>query len=183
MALVEEPTSLPGVVVVKPAVFKDARGYFLESYNFRDFNAAIGEVVEFVQDNHSRSSRGALRGIHYQIKNPQGKLVRVTAGAAFDVAVDLRQSSPYFGKWFGLELSEDNHKQLWIPPGFGHGFLALSETVDFLYKTTEYRFVEHERTVRWDDPSLAIAWPEVPNLLLKDKDRDAPLLVDAEYYP
>ena len=172
MSLAVTPTSLPGVLILEPQVFGDARGFFLESFNARRFAQATGLSVEFVQDNHSRSSQGVLRGLHYQLKQPQGKLVRVVRGRAFDVAVDLRRSSPALGRWTGVELSEDNHRQLWIPPGFAHGFLVLSESVDFLYKTTDYYAPEHERSLRWNDPTVAIDWPLdglVPQLSAKDQ--------------
>ena len=152
-------TSIPDVLIIEPKVFGDARGFFYESFNGRAFDEAVGRHVEFVQDNHSRSSKGVLRGLHYQIQQPQGKLVRVARGAVFDVAVDIRKSSPTFGKWVGVELSEDNHRQLWVPPGFAHGFLVLSETADFLYKTTDYYAPEFERCIRWDDPDVGIDWP------------------------
>ena len=166
------PTAIPDVLIIEPKVFGDTRGFFYESFNGRAFDEAVGRHVEFVQDNHSRSSKGVLRGLHYQIQQPQGKLVRVARGAVFDVAVDIRKSSPTFGKWVGVELSEDNHRQLWVPPGFAHGFLVLSQTADFLYKTTEYYAPEHERCIAWNDPALAIAWPDMgmaPCLSGKDK--------------
>jgi dTDP-4-dehydrorhamnose 3,5-epimerase len=153
--------TIPDVVLIEPKVFGDARGFFFESFNQRAFNEATGTNHEFVQDNHSRSSKGVLRGLHYQIQQPQGKLVRVVQGVVFDVAVDIRKSSPTFGQWVGVELSADNHRQLWVPPGFAHGFLVLSETADFLYKTTEYYAPEHERCIAWNDPALAIAWPDM----------------------
>ena len=166
------PTALPEVLILEPRVFGDARGFFFESYNRRDFQASTGLDVEFVQDNHSRSARGVLRGIHYQLVQPQGKLVRVIAGSVWDVAVDLRKSSPRFGQWAGVELSADNKRQLWVPPGFGHAFLTLSEHAEFLYKTTNYWYPEHERSVVWNDPTLAIAWPLAalgePQLAAKD---------------
>lgn len=152
-------TALPEVLILEPKVFGDARGFFLESFNAKTFRDATGLDVEFVQDNQSRSSRGVLRGVHYQNPNPQGKLVRAIQGAVFDVAVDLRRSSPNFGKWVGVELSGENHRQLWVPAGFGHGFLVLSETADFLYKTTDYYAPENEHCICWNDPTLAIAWP------------------------
>lgn len=152
-------TSIPEVLLLEPKVFGDARGFFLESFNQDDFAQATGLNVTFVQDNHSRSAKGVLRGLHYQLEQPQGKLVRVVCGKVFDVAVDVRRSSPTVGQWVGLELSEDNHRQLWIPPGFAHGFLVLSDTADFLYKATDYYAPAHERAIRWDDPQLGIAWP------------------------
>ncbi|WP_295849946.1 dTDP-4-dehydrorhamnose 3,5-epimerase [uncultured Xylophilus sp.] len=168
-------TDLPGVVILEPRVFGDARGFFLESFNQRQFDGATGTSYAFVQDNHSRSARGVLRGLHYQLEQPQGKLVRVVRGAVFDVAVDLRRSSPHFGRWTGVELSEENGRQLWVPPGFAHGFLVLSDSADFLYKTTDYYAPQAERSIRWDDASLGIAWPlerllgAVPSLSAKDQ--------------
>jgi dTDP-4-dehydrorhamnose 3,5-epimerase len=164
------PTAIADVLVLEPKVFGDARGFFLESYNQRDFAQATGLQANFVQDNHSRSSRGVLRGLHYQIQHPQGKLVRVTQGEVFDVVVDMRRSSPTYGRWVGETLSGTNHKQMWVPPGCAHGFLVLSEQADFLYKTTDYWYPEHERSVLWNDPDLAIAWPldAPPTLAAKD---------------
>ena len=153
------PTPLEGVFVVEPPVFGDARGFFLESYNQKAFEAAVGRPIQFVQDNHSLSARGVLRGLHYQLPHPQGKLVRVVRGDVYDVAVDLRRGSPTFGRWAGEVLSADNKRQLWIPEGFAHGFYVLSDAAEFLYKTTEYWHPEDERCIRWDDPDLAIAWP------------------------
>ena len=162
--------AIPDVILIEPKVFGDARGFFFESFNQRAFNAATGTDYAFVQDNHSRSSRGVLRGLHYQIQQPQGKLVRVVQGAVFDVAVDLRKSSPTFGQWVGAELSADNHHQLWVPPGFAHGFVVLSETAEFLYKTTDYYAPEYERCIVWNDAALAIDWryQGAPNLSAKD---------------
>ncbi|WP_087747672.1 MULTISPECIES: dTDP-4-dehydrorhamnose 3,5-epimerase [unclassified Acidovorax] len=163
--------AIPDVVLIEPKVFGDARGFFYESFNQRAFNEATGTDHQFVQDNHSRSSKGVLRGLHYQIQQPQGKLVRVVQGAVFDVAVDIRKSSPTFGQWVGVELSADNHRQLWVPPGFAHGFLVLSESADFLYKTTDYYAPQHERCIAWNDPTLGIQWPDVgtaPQLSAKD---------------
>jgi dTDP-4-dehydrorhamnose 3,5-epimerase len=167
-----ETTAIDGVLVLQPKVFGDARGFFLESFNQEAFDAAVGHHVDFVQDNHSRSARGVLRGLHFQ-KAPkaQGKLVRVTSGAVFDVAVDIRRHSPTFGRWAGVELSGENHRQLWIPPGLAHGFLVLTDTADFLYKTTEFYSPADEGAVRWDDPDLGIAWPDLghaPTLSAKD---------------
>jgi dTDP-4-dehydrorhamnose 3,5-epimerase len=164
------PTAIPEVLLIEPRVFGDPRGFFFESFNQRAFQEASGLNLEFVQDNHSRSSQGVLRGLHYQIEQPQGKLVRVVRGRVFDVAVDLRRSAPTFGRWVGMELSEDTHRQLWIPPGFAHGFMVLSESADFLYKTTDYYAPEHERCVAWDDPQLGIEWPDsvTPRLSAKD---------------
>lgn len=151
-------TAIDGVLIIEPKVFGDARGFFFESWNRRAFEAAVGGPVEFVQDNHSRSARGVLRGLHYQVVRPQGKLVRVVAGAVFDVAVDIRRGSRTFGRWVGVELSAENQRQVWVPPGLAHGFVVRSESADFLYKTTDYYFPEHERCIRWDDPTLAIDW-------------------------
>ena len=175
-----ETTAIDGVLVLQPKVFGDARGFFLESFNQRVFDEAVGHHVGFVQDNHSRSARGVLRGLHFQKgERAQGKLVRVAAGAVFDVAVDIRRASPTFGRWVGVELSADNQRQLWIPPGLAHGFLVLSESADFLYKTTEYYAPQDEGAVRWDDPDLAIAWPDVGEPpRLSGKDAAATLLRD-----
>jgi dTDP-4-dehydrorhamnose 3,5-epimerase len=153
------PTRVADVCLVEPEVFGDARGFFFESFNKKDLEAALGRRLEFVQDNHSLSARGVLRGLHYQLQRPQGKLVRVVRGEVFDVAVDLRRGSPSYGRWAGEVLSAENRRQLWIPEGFAHGFLVVSEAAEFLYKTTEYWYPEHERCIRWDDPDLAIAWP------------------------
>ncbi len=176
------PTAIPDVVLVEPRVFGDARGFFFESFNRRALERALGRAVEFVQDNHSLSARHVLRGIHYQLPHPQAKLVRVVRGEVFDVAVDLRRGSPTFGRWVGEVLSADDRKQVWIPEGFGHGFLVLSDEAEFLYKTTDYWHPEHERCIRWDDPDLAIAWPlagMTPAVSAKDAAgrpfRDAPL--------
>jgi dTDP-4-dehydrorhamnose 3,5-epimerase len=166
------PTALAGVLILEPKVFGDERGFFLESFNLQAFEAAVGHAVTFVQDNHSRSSRGVLRGLHYQREpHAQGKLVRVTQGSVFDVAVDIRKDSPTCGQWVGVELSGQNHRQLWIPPGLAHGFLVTSDSADFLYKTTGYYRPEAETSIRWDDPHLDIAWPLnglVPSLSAKD---------------
>jgi dTDP-4-dehydrorhamnose 3,5-epimerase len=161
MPVTVTPTAIADVLILEPRVFGDARGFFFESFNQRDFEAATGlRGVTFVQDNHSRSARGVLRGLHYQVPpHAQGKLVRVVRGAVFDVAVDIRPDSPTYGRWVGVELSESNHRQLWIPPGLAHGFLTLSDEADFLYKTTDYYSPAHERCIRWDDPTLAIEWP------------------------
>ena len=178
------PTALPEVMVVEPKVFGDSRGFFTESWNEERFNQATGNTLKFVQDNHSRSSRGVLRGLHFQLApHAQGKLVRCVAGAVFDVAVDMRRSSARFGQWVGVELSPDNQKQLWIPPGFAHGFLVLSESADFLYKTTDYYAPQAEGSVRWDDPTIGIQWPDtgVPPQLA-DKDLKAPLLAGARTF-
>lgn len=171
MSVQFERLQIPEVVLVRPRVFGDARGFFLESWEKRKF-AAVGIGADFVQDNHSRSARHTLRGLHYQVVHPQGKLVRVTSGAVFDVAVDLRRSSPTFGRWVGTELSDENKHMLWVPPGFAHGFLVLSASADFVYKCTDYYVPEAERCIRWDDPQLAIRWPlaagSVPTLSAKD---------------
>ena len=177
------PTKIPDVIVIEPKVFGDARGFFFESFNGKAFDEAVGRHVEFVQDNHSRSSKGVLRGLHYQIQQPQGKLVRVTRGAVFDVAVDIRKSSATFGQWVGVELNEDNHKQLWVPPGFAHGFVVLSETADFLYKTTDYYAPAHERCIAWNDPVIGIQWPDIGMApLLSSKDAAGTSLNDAEVF-
>ena len=164
-------TALPEVLLLQPKVFGDLRGFFFESFNARDFKQATGLARNFVQDNHSRSNKGVLRGMHYQIEHPQGKLVRVVHGEVFDVAVDLRRSSSNFGKWFGVILSGENKLQLWIPEGFAHGFLVLSESAEFLYKSTDYWYPEHERSVLWNDPGIGIDWPlhAPPNLAKKDE--------------
>jgi dTDP-4-dehydrorhamnose 3,5-epimerase len=173
--------AIPDVMLIEPKVFGDARGFFFESFNQRTFNDATGTDHQFVQDNHSRSSRGVLRGLHYQIQRPQGKLVRVVQGAVFDVVVDIRKNSPTFGRWVGVELTEDDHKQLWIPPGLAHGFLVLSESADFLYKTTDYYSPQHEHCILWDDPQLAIAWPDTGNdKQLSGKDQAGRLLAEAD---
>lgn len=164
------PTAIPDVLVIEPKVFGDSRGFFFESFNQKVFNDATDLNVTFVQDNHSRSAKGVLRGLHYQLQQPQGKLVHVVCGAVFDVAVDIRRSSATFGKWVGVELTEDNHKQLWVPAGFAHGFLVLSESADFLYKTTDYYAPAHERCIAWNDSTIDIKWPLVqsPSVSLKD---------------
>ena len=176
-------TSLPGVLVISPKVFGDDRGFFLESFNERAFAEAAGRKVSFVQDNHSRSARHVLRGLHYQLQHPQGKLVRVTSGRVFDVAVDLRRSSSTFGQWTSVELSAENKQQLWIPEGFAHGFVVLSESADFLYKTTDYWHPEDERAVAWNDSDLAIDWPQDLAPVLSQKDAKAFAFKDAEVYP
>lgn len=176
------PTCLPEVLILEPKVFGDERGFFFESFNQRDFALGTGLDVTFVQDNHSRSAKGVLRGLHYQIVNPQGKLVRVVSGAVFDVAVDMRKSSPNFGKWEGVELTAENKRMLWIPEGFAHGFLVLSESADFLYKTTDYWHPEHERCVRWDDPKISIQWPSNSNPLLSAKDKVAKQIDECELF-
>ena len=162
--------AIPEVVLIEPKVFGDARGFFFESFNQHAFNEATGTNHAFVQDNHSRSSKGVLRGLHYQIQQPQGKLVRVVRGSVFDVAVDIRKSSPTFGQWVGAELTEENQHQLWVPPGFAHGFVVLSESADFLYKTTDYYAPAHERCIAWNDPDIAVDWrfDGTPSLSAKD---------------
>ena len=175
------PTAIPEVLILEPKVFSDERGFFLESFNQREFAHATGLDVVFVQDNHSQSRKGVLRGLHYQIRHPQGKLVRVARGEAFDVAVDLRRSSPTFGKWVGVVLSSDNHRQLWIPPGFAHGFLATSQFVDVLYKTTDYWYAEHERILLWNDAQVAVQW-QMEEPLLAGKDAAGLPLVAAELF-
>jgi dTDP-4-dehydrorhamnose 3,5-epimerase len=176
------PTALPDVLLIEPRVFGDDRGYFFESWNRRAF-AAAGIDVDFVQDNHSRSGRGVLRGLHYQIEHAQGKLVRAIEGEVFDVAVDLRRSQPTFGRHVGYVLSAANRRMLWIPPGFAHGFVVLSESAEFLYKTTDYWFPEHERTLLWNDPALHIDWPLRGAPVLAAKDATGRLLADADVYP
>jgi len=171
--VIVERTRLPEVLVLQPRIFGDERGFFTESWNKARFDQAVGASIDFVQDNHSRSSRGVLRGLHYQIEQAQGKLVRVVSGRVFDVAVDLRRSSPRLGQWVGVELSAQNHRQLWIPPGFAHGYLTLSDTADFLYKSTDYYAPAHERALLWNDPHVAIDWPlgaieGLPTLSAKD---------------
>ena len=174
--------AIPDVVLIEPKVFGDARGFFFESFNQKAFNEATGTNHAFVQDNHSRSSQGVLRGLHYQIQQPQGKLVRVARGRVWDVAVDIRKSSPTFGQWVGAELSEDNQHQLWVPPGFAHGFVVLSETADFLYKTTDYYAPEHERCIAWNDPQLAIDWRYAGEPRLSAKDAQGLILAQAEVF-
>lgn len=169
------PTAIPGVLILEPRVFGDERGFFLESFNQKAFNEATGLDVHFVQDNHSRSAKGVLRGLHYQLPpHAQGKLVRVVRGSVFDVAVDIRRDSPTFGKWVGVELSEENHRQLWIPAGLAHGFLVTSESADFLYKATDYYAPAAERSIRWDDPRVGVTWPLDGCPILSPKDQDAP---------
>ncbi|MFK3771629.1 dTDP-4-dehydrorhamnose 3,5-epimerase [Pseudomonas sp. NPDC089406] len=182
MKIVE--SAIPDVLIIEPKVFGDSRGFFYESFNARAFAECTGVQAEFVQDNHSRSQRGVLRGLHYQVQNPQGKLVRVVQGEVLDVAVDIRRSSPTFGQWVAERLSADNHRQLWIPAGFAHGFVVLSESAEFLYKTTDYYNPAAERSIRWDDPQLAIDW-QLDGLQpqLSAKDQAAVLLKDAELFP
>lgn len=175
-------TDIPEVLLIEPKLFGDARGFFVESYNKQQF-ARIGITADFVQDNHSRSAKHVLRGLHYQILHPQGKLVRVVAGAVYDVAVDLRRHSPTFGKWTGFHLSADSQRLAWIPPGFGHGFLVLSESADFVYKTTDYYAPDYERSVAWNDPEIGIVWPLRAEPILSNKDRSAKPLREAEVFP
>lgn len=177
--------AIPDVLLIEPRVFGDARGFFYESFNAEGFRAATGVDLDFVQDNHSRSSRGVLRGLHYQLPpHAQGKLVRVVRGAVFDVAVDIRASSPSFGQWVGAELTEENHRQLWVPPGFAHGFLVLSDSADFLYKTTNYYAATHERCIAWDDSTLAVQWPKVGvTPQLSGKDQQGIPFVKSEVFP
>lgn len=182
MPYIVTPTAIPDVLVLRPKVFGDARGFFFESFNSRDFQEVTGLQVDFVQDNHSRSAKKVLRGLHYQIQHPQGKLVRVVQGTVFDVAVDLRKSSPTFGKWVGETLSADNHKQLWVPPGFAHGFLVLSDSAEFLYKTTDYWYPEHERSLLWNDPTVRVEWPVDFQPQLATKDAAGNLLAHAEVF-
>lgn len=176
------PTDIPEVLLLEPRVFGDERGYFYESYNKRIFRDVTGLDVSFVQDNHSRSVKGVLRGLHYQVRQTQGKLVRCTLGEVFDVAVDLRKDSVTFGRWVGVHLSADNKRQLWVPAGFAHGFLVLSEIAEFLYKTTDYYAPEHERSILWNDPDLAIPWPLTEPPLLAEKDRLGQPLTEAETF-
>jgi dTDP-4-dehydrorhamnose 3,5-epimerase len=171
------------VLEMEPAIFGDDRGFFFESFNQKDFTQKIGAEHLFVQDNHSRSSQGVLRGLHYQIQQPQGKLVRVVAGEIFDVAVDIRKSSSTFGQWVSCILSAENKKQIWVPPGFAHGFLVLSDMAEVIYKTTDYYAPQHERSILWNDPDLAINWPFAGEPILSKKDRAGQLLIQAEVYP
>ena len=175
-------TAIPEVIILEPKIFGDSRGFFYESFNQQTFNEATGLDLQFVQDNHSRSSQGVLRGLHYQIQQPQGKLVRVIQGAVFDVAVDIRKSSATFGQWVGVELNTENHRQLWVPAGFAHGFVVLSETADFLYKTTDYYAPEFERCIAWDEPTIAVDWHYGGEPRLSGKDQLGKLLKDAELF-
>lgn len=175
-------TAIPDLLIIEPTVFGDERGFFYESFNQRQFEEAIGYQVQFVQDNHSRSAKNVLRGLHYQIQHPQGKLVRVTQGRVYDVAVDIRRHSPSFGQHFGLELSAENKRMLWIPEGFAHGFVVLSETAEFLYKTTDYWAPEHERSLAWNDPAIGIDWRIEGEPTLSGKDQSAKLLSEAEVF-
>jgi dTDP-4-dehydrorhamnose 3,5-epimerase len=183
MPITVTPTAISDVLIIEPRVFGDDRGWFFESFNEKDFSAALGQSVTFVQDNHSSSKKGVLRGIHYQMEQTQGKLVRVFHGAVFDVAVDLRQSSITFGKWVGVELSAENKKQLWIPPGFAHGFLVLSETAEFLYKTTDYWHAASEKCIVWNDPDLKIQWPNIGmDPILNPKDAAGMAFKEVQYF-
>jgi dTDP-4-dehydrorhamnose 3,5-epimerase len=182
MPFIVTPTAIPDVLILEPKVFGDDRGFFFESFNARDFAQATGVDAHFVQDNHSKSAKGVLRGLHYQIQHAQGKLVRVVQGRVFDVAVDLRKSSPTFGQWVGVELSADNHRQLWVPPGFAHGFVVLSESAEFLYKTTDYWYPEHERSLLWNDPAVGIDWSIDFEPQLAAKDRAGKPLAQAEMF-
>jgi len=175
-------TAIPDVKILEPKVFGDERGFFFESFNQQRFEAAIGRKVEFVQDNHSRSVKGVLRGLHYQIQHPQGKLVRVTVGEVYDVAVDLRQSSPTFGQWVGVTLSAENKRQMWVPEGFAHGFVVTSDVAEFLYKATDYWYPEHERCIVWNDPALNIAWPLQDEPALSGKDQLGKRLTEADRF-
>lgn len=175
-------TAIPEVLLIEPKVFGDERGFFFESFNARKFAELTGVTLGFVQDNHSRSAKNVLRGLHYQIKQPQGKLVRVVAGEVFDVAVDIRKNSPTFGQWAGFILSAENKRMAWVPPGFAHGFVVLSDYAEFLYKTTDYWSPEHERCILWNDPALAIDWPMQESPQLSAKDREGLLLADAEVF-
>lgn len=177
------PTAIPEVLLLDPQVYGDDRGFFFESFNARKFENLTGIPANFVQDNHSKSARGVLRGLHYQIRQPQGKLVRVVAGAIFDVVVDMRKSSPFFGRWVGAELSAENRRQMWVPPGFAHGFVVISDSAECLYKTTDYWAPEHERALLWNDPALAIDWPLAGPPMLSGKDSMGKLLADAEAFP
>ena len=176
------PTAIPDLLVIEPTVFGDVRGFFMESFNQKTFNQITGLDVQFVQDNHSRSAKGVLRGLHYQIQQPQGKLVRAVRGSIFDVAVDIRTSSPAFGQWFGVTLTEDNHLQLWVPAGFAHGFVVLSDTADVLYKTTDYYAPSFERCLRWNDPEIGIGWPYPGEPQLSAKDSAATSLKHADVF-
>jgi len=175
-------TAIEDVKIIEPRVFGDARGFFMESFNAKAFAEATGVTLPFVQDNHSRSGKGVLRGLHYQIEQAQGKLVRVVRGSVFDVAVDARRSSKTFGQWVGVELTEDNHRQLWVPPGFAHGFVVTSDSADFLYKTTDYYAPQHERSILWNDPAIGIEWPLEGEPLLSAKDLAGVPLADAEVF-
>ena len=176
------PTAIPDVLIIEPKVFGDERGFFFESFNRRRFAELVGRDIDFVQDNHSRSAKNVLRGLHYQIQQPQGKLVRVAQGAVFDVAVDIRRSSPTFGQYVGVELSAENKRMLWVPEGFAHGFVVLSDTAEFLYKTTDYWASEFERSIAWNDPAIGIQWPIQGEPSLSAKDQQAKALAEAEHF-
>ena len=180
MALQVTETDLPGVMILEPSVFDDHRGFFFESFNNREFQLATGQFQPFVQDNHSKSVTGVLRGLHYQLKKPQGKLVRAIQGTIYDVAVDIRKGSPAFGEWVGCELSEENKRQLWVPPNFAHGFMVLSDSAQVIYKVTEYYESEDERSILWNDPEIGICWPNNVSPLVSVKDLNASLLSNAE---
>jgi dTDP-4-dehydrorhamnose 3,5-epimerase len=175
-------TAIPDVIIIEPKVFGDERGFFYESFNARSFTEETGINANFVQDNHSKSAKGVLRGLHYQIQQPQGKLVRVVAGEVFDVAVDIRKQSPTFGKWVGVTLSAENKRQMWVPEGFAHGFLVTSDNAEFLYKTTDYYAPEYERSILWNDPEIGIVWPITGEPTLSNKDKVAKLLAEAEVF-
>ncbi|WP_431226315.1 dTDP-4-dehydrorhamnose 3,5-epimerase [Burkholderia contaminans] len=175
-------TAIPDVKIFEPKVFGDSRGFFFESFNQQVFEAAVGRPVVFVQDNHSKSAKHVVRGLHYQIHHAQGKLVRVVAGEVFDVAVDIRRASPTFGQWVGVTLSAENKRQLWVPEGFAHGFVVTSESAEFLYKTTDYWYPDAERAIRWDDPAVAIEWPVEGEAIVSAKDAAASAFADAEYF-
>jgi len=175
-------TKIPDVLIIEPKVFGDERGFFFESFNKKSFEAATGITVDFVQDNHSKSSKGVLRGLHYQIKQPQGKLVRVVSGEVLDIAVDIRKSSTTFGQWVGVNLSAENKRQLWVPEGFAHGFIVLSDTAEFLYKTTDYYAPEHERCIQWNDSDLAIDWQYSKEPLVSEKDAKGALFKEADVF-
>ena len=177
------PTKIPDVIIIEPKVFNDSRGFFFESFNQHAFNEAVGEDIQFVQDNYSSSKKGVLRGLHYQLQQPQGKLVRAVRGVIFDVVVDLRKSSPTFSQWVGTELSEENRRQIWVPSGFAHGFLTLSENADCLYKTTAYYAPDCERILSWNDKSVGVKWPDVDKHIISLKDLNADLLEDLECFP
>ena len=177
-----QTTAIPDVLIIEPKAFGDERGFFYESFNARKFEELTGVATTFVQDNHSKSAKNVLRGLHYQLQQTQGKLVRVVAGEVFDVAVDIRKSSPTFGRWVGVVLSGENKRQLWVPPGFAHGFVVTSESAEFLYKTTDYWAPEFERSILWNDPAIGIEWPVDGTPLLSGKDQNARLLADAEVF-
>jgi dTDP-4-dehydrorhamnose 3,5-epimerase len=183
MPITVTPTPLPGVLIIEPKVFGDDRGFFFESFNLSEFREATGVALNFVQDNHSMSRKGVLRGLHFQVQHPQGKLVRVVTGSVFDVAVDLRRSSPTFGKWFGVDLSAQNKRQLWIPPGLAHGFLVTSPVAEFLYKTTDYWYPEFDRSLLWEDPDIGIKWPTDQPPQLTQKDAEAATFYESESFP